>query len=158
MRKLLVALASLPDSKTISRFSERVANAGFKAIFIVAQDPLKAQLEEHCSIDQDCVLLISGVLVKDALLASLNLGGIEAIIAVNPEWSHDLGPVLSSVVTRVIIVTDGPELSSSRMQAMKYHDRISGSTINYLRLDAVKTLLDHPERMIKMLEDGLDAR
>jgi len=152
-----VALADLPGNKAISRFSDRVANAGFNAVFIDAQNPLKAELEEHCSIEQECVLLTAGVLVKDALLASLSPGGIEAIIAVNPAWNHDLGPVLSSVGSRVIIVTDGPELSGSRMQAMKYHDRISGSSINYLRADAIKTLLEHPERMIKILEDGLDA-
>lgn len=156
MRKLFVALARLPDNNIVSHFSGRVETAGFDAVFIDPRNPLKSELE-HCASDQECVLLVADERVTDALLASLRSNKIKAIIAVNPVWNHDLAPVLSSVDSKVIIVTDGPELSGFRMQAMKYHDRISGSIVQYLRSDAVKTLLEHPDRVIKMLEDDLNA-
>ncbi|MGC8514830.1 MAG: hypothetical protein ACP5OC_01680 [Thermoplasmata archaeon] len=157
MRRFLVALHTMLDEDMVQHFSQKMASSGYNVTYVEEENVRAEELEKMLEQFPDCIILTSGPSVSAALIASVRSRPSGAIIAINPMWKEDLKPLLSSVESSVIIFTDGPDLSSIRMQAMKYHDRIAGSRIHYLKSDAMKTLLGHPERMIKVLEDALDA-
>lgn len=158
MRMFFVALHIRLDESTVQHFSQRMASSGFNVTYLEEGKVHAKELEKIPDLYPDCIILTSGPSVSAALVASVKSRHSGAIIAINPVWKEDLKPLLSSVEASVIIFTDEPDLSSTRMQAMKYHDRIAGSRIHYLKSDAMKTLLSHPERLIRVLEDVLDAR
>lgn len=158
MRGLLVALHIGMDEDKMQHFSSRMASSGFIVSYIEMKNVQAESLGETLGKTPDCVILTSGFLVSAAMIASVKSRHAGTIFAINPVWQENLKPLLSSVESKVIIFTDGPDLSTKRMEAMKYHDRIAGSHIHYLKSDAMHTLLEHPDRLIKVLEDGLDAR
>lgn len=158
MMRFFVALQSGLDGPMVQHFSTSMLSYGFDVTYI---DPVNLQekaLEEIMLQYPGCIVLTSGSLVSCVLVSSVRSGHSGAIVAINPTWEEKLKPLLRSVETKVRIFTDGPDLSSTRMQAMKYHDRISGSHIYYLKPGRLKALLEHPERMIRTLEDAIDAR
>ena len=158
MKRFLVALETGLNEARAQHFSSSMASTGFDVTYIEPENLQEEVLEKIMVQSPECMILTSGSLVSSALKASVRSGHSGTLVIINPIWQDDLKPLLSSVEARVIIFTDGPDLSSIRMQAMKYHDRISGSRIHYLKPGPMKALLEHPERLIKALEDAIDAR
>ncbi len=158
MKKFIVALHVVLDDVTEEHFSSRMASAGFTAVHISAGPGQEEELDKIASESPGCIILTSGIVLTAALLDSMKYRHVDAVIAINPLWNDSLKPLLSRVETSLIIFTDAPDLSNVRMQAMKFHDRVAGSRIHYLRSDAIRTLLDHPDRIIKLLEETLDAK
>ena len=158
MREFLVALHISMDEDKMQHFSSRIASSGFIVSYIEMKDMQAESHGETVGKTPDSIILTSGFSAPAVMIASVKSRHAGTIIAINPVWEENLKPLLSSVESKVIIFTDGPDLSTKRMEAMKYHDRIAGSHIHYLKSDAMNTLLEHPDRLIKVLEDGLDAR
>ncbi|MCL4451700.1 MAG: hypothetical protein M1327_03625 [Candidatus Thermoplasmatota archaeon] len=158
MKKLLVALHVPLDDVTEGHFSGRMVSAGFNVVYINAGPSQEDELDKIASESPGCLILTSGSVITAALVDSLKYRHVGTVIAINPLWNDSLKPLLSSVEASLIIFTDAPDLSNVRMHAMKYHDRIARSRIHYLRSNAIKTLLEHPDRIIKSLEETLDAK
>ena len=152
------------DSTELSKGLRFSSHTGLIAIMVPAWRDFTDAIMTAGAEKPDVRIMLSGVLptVSPCDSACISFISIYDTMkpeeAINPVWKENLKPLLSLVESKVIIFTDGPDLSTKRMEAMKYHDRIAGSHIHYLKSDAMNTLLEHPDRLIKVLEDGLDAR
>ena len=75
-----------------------------------------------------------------------------SLVGLDPEWDVSVKHDLYRIDFPVILICGGEESSASRMHSMKYHDRISQSSLVYVNSDPIKMLFNRPERIFKIFE------
>ena len=106
----------------------------------------------HQANSENTIFISGGSCFPSVLKNMISLQRKDCLVGLDPEWDVSLKQDLYRIEFPVILICGGGESSLSRMQSMKYHDRISKSSLVYVNSDPVKILFNRPERIFKIFE------
>ena len=136
-----------------SRFQRHAEKLGIKIELSNDCSALTLLTEETTETNGgNTILISSGSCFPSVLKNMISLQRKDCLVGLDPEWDVSLKQDLHRIDFPVILVCGGGESSMSRLQSMKYHDRISKSSLVYVDSDPVKILFNRPERIFKIFE------
>lgn len=149
----LVCILSESGKYDNSRFLKHAEKLNIRIDLINGCSDLTEFTGNHPDNDLDDVVFISnGSCFPHVLKGIIDFAKNRCIVGLDPEWDISIKAELHRIDFPVILVCGGAESSRVRMNSMKYHDRISNSSLIYVNSDPVGILFSRPERIFKIFE------
>lgn len=150
MKSAIFVLDSLEKVVDPEQYVVRFRNSEMEVHF-------RKNLDNLGHVPSGALLLVEGRFFPDALSAILEVGRKDlSIVGLAPVWKDEIRKLLSMVDFPVMLITSRSDLSPQGISTMKYHDRIAGSVVRYLKRGELE--MRHPDRIARLLEEWLNDR
>ncbi len=148
MKKAIFMLDGLRGTVDMDRYSRKLQDIGYGF-------GLEDRIVDDADLPSDTLILAEGRYFPKTISRILSLNRKDLfLVGVSPLWDDEIKHELHRVEIPVLILSYSSDLSKEGISAMKYHDRIAGSTVKYLK--GGEKNLRHPERLIQILQEWLD--
>ena len=150
MREIIFLLSRGNESAESDHLTGAMRKIGLHVTFLPG-------LPEREKLPSACIVVAEGTQFADTIIKLVESGRKDiSLIGLFPGWAERVRSQLHSIEFPVLIISGESDLSTESLAAMKYHDRISGSTVKYLR--GKNHQFDHPDRLARIVEAWINEQ